>query len=63
MFEYCKENRFMYEHFELYLMGLDLFRGILSSHDVEYIFRCDRGKLYIKRQSSAGSKLNLDGCV
>ena len=38
----------MYEHFELYLMGLDLFRGILSSHDIEYIFRCDRGKLYIK---------------
>ena len=39
---------------ELYLMGLDLFRAILSSNDVKYIFRCDRGKLYIKRRSSAG---------
>ena len=44
----------MYEHFELYLMGLDLFRAILSSNDVKNIFRCDRGKLFIKRGSSAG---------
>ena len=63
MFEYCKENYFMYEHFELYLMGLVLFRAIISSHDLKYIFRCDRGKLYIKRWSSASLTLNLDGCV
>ena len=39
---------------ELYLMGVDLFRAMLSSHDVKHVFRCDRGTLYIKRRSSAG---------
>ena len=53
MFEYCKENWFMYEHFELYLMGLDLFRAILSSSDVKYIFAVIEVG-YSKRRSSAG---------